>query len=146
MQVSKSINVELCPQAPDDGTSMKDEAQPCLKSFCGIPTELSCSSETAVTVGRGAAAAVGPPPPRNPGDWRDRNSRDLQLGAGPLQPQRNLEGPARRGRGLRQPVRGLFGRRPHSLGCPAPTGRVPAAASGARPGLRAAEVAAGATK
>ena len=29
---------------------MKDEAQPCLKSFCGIPTELSCSSETDVTV------------------------------------------------------------------------------------------------
>ena len=42
------------------------------------------------------------------------------------------------------PLRGRFGRRPRRLGCPAPTGRVPAAVSEARPGLRAAAVSAGA--
>lgn len=76
----------------------------------------------------------------------------------PAQPQRTRP-PSRRPRppapaqplrpctsrpGLPAPLRGQFGQRPRRLGCPAPTGRVPAAVSGARPGLRAAAVSAGA--
>lgn len=75
----------------------------------------------------------------------------------PAQPQRTRP-PSRRPRppapaqplrpcssrpGLPAPLRGQFGQRPRRLGCPAPTGRVPAAVSGARPGLRAAAVSAG---